>query len=86
MSIRQSIDYVTEQAKEFAAEAFQKTARLGVGGFEGYMKAAIRKYGKDLRSMEDMYRLVAAKVDQETYPQAMIDLVSIRTGVQVLKQ
>jgi hypothetical protein len=46
------IDEAEAQAKEFVLEAFAKTAKLGPGGFEGFMAAAIKSAEKQLALME----------------------------------
>lgn len=85
MSVRETIDLATAKAKEFAAEAFMSTAHIGPGGFEGYMAAALYTYEKQLRLMEALFKHVSKNTDQEIDPQVMVDLVALRTWVQVLK-
>lgn len=86
MDVRETIDLATAKAKEFAAEAFMSTAHIGPGGFEGYMAAALYTYEKQLNLMEALFKHVSKNnTDQEIDPQVKIDLVALRTWVQVLK-
>jgi len=50
------IDEAQAQAKEFVLEAFAKTAKIGPGGFEGFMASAIKSVEKQLALMEDARR------------------------------
>lgn len=89
--MREIIDKAFKDATAYVADAFVRTIKIGPGGFEGFMAAAISSYKKELRLGETL-RKVAKKATEEAGQKfqppkdAMEALVYMRTFVETLKQ
>ena len=89
--MREVIDKAFQDATDYVADAFIKTIKIGPGGFEGFMAAAISSYRKELKLGETL-RKVAKKATEEAGQkfqpprEAMEALVYMRTFVTTLKQ